>query len=217
MKSFVLAAALLTVAASPASADTFTFSNNSTINVVDGGETTSSIAVSGITGPLSNLSVTLNLLSHTYPDDLVFGLLNEDLGLGFVFMSGAGGSTDIGNVTLKFSDAAAIMLPQSFAGGPITSGTYLPSNYGNYAFTFFDNATNFADFDGFSPNGTWTLFIDDVFPADGGSLASGWSVSFDAAAAPSVPEPTTWAMMIGGFAFAGAAMRRRARTVAFAA
>jgi len=33
---------------------------------------------------------------------------------------------------------------------------------------------------------------------------------------PDVPEPATWAMMIGGFALAGAAMRRRA-TVAFAA
>jgi len=31
-----------------------------------------------------------------------------------------------------------------------------------------------------------------------------------------VPEPATWAMMIGGFALAGAAMRRRAAVVAFA-
>ncbi len=30
--------------------------------------------------------------------------------------------------------------------------------------------------------------------------------------AAAVPEPATWALMIGGFAFAGAAMRRRART-----
>ncbi len=33
---------------------------------------------------------------------------------------------------------------------------------------------------------------------------------------PAVPEPATWAMMIGGFAFAGAAMRRRSATVRFA-
>ena len=35
---------------------------------------------------------------------------------------------------------------------------------------------------------------------------------------PSVPEPATWAMMIGGFGLVGAAMRRRAavRSVAFA-
>ncbi len=31
-----------------------------------------------------------------------------------------------------------------------------------------------------------------------------------------VPEPATWAMMIGGFALAGAAMRRRKTAVSFA-
>lgn len=34
--------------------------------------------------------------------------------------------------------------------------------------------------------------------------------------APNVPEPATWALMIGGFAFAGAAMRRRAVRVVLA-
>jgi hypothetical protein len=34
---------------------------------------------------------------------------------------------------------------------------------------------------------------------------------------PAVPEPATWAMMIGGFALAGAAARRRNRTVALSA
>ena len=35
-------------------------------------------------------------------------------------------------------------------------------------------------------------------------------------AAPAVPEPASWAMMIGGFAIAGAAMRRKAMTIRFA-
>jgi hypothetical protein len=42
------------------------------------------------------------------------------------------------------------------------------------------------------------------------------TLSFDAGAG-AVPEPATWAMMIGGFAFAGAAMRRRTTKAAFAA
>jgi hypothetical protein len=41
--------------------------------------------------------------------------------------------------------------------------------------------------------------------------ASGWIVSSTA-----VPEPASWALMIGGFALAGAAMRRRAVIVRFA-
>ena len=42
-------------------------------------------------------------------------------------------------------------------------------------------------------------------------------VSYSASNAPAaVPEPASWAMMIGGFGLAGAAMRRRRATVAFA-
>ncbi|MBN8832679.1 MAG: PEP-CTERM sorting domain-containing protein [Sphingomonadales bacterium] len=40
------------------------------------------------------------------------------------------------------------------------------------------------------------------------------NVSLDISSA--VPEPATWAMMIGGFALVGAAMRRRVATVSFA-
>ncbi len=36
------------------------------------------------------------------------------------------------------------------------------------------------------------------------------------ASTPAVPEPASWALMIGGFGFAGAALRRKARAVAFA-
>ena len=56
--------------------------------------------------------------------------------------------------------------------------------------------------------------------------AMGWDVNFDVAANPGysystadigrqfgvVPEPTTWALMIGGFGFAGTALRRQRRT-----
>jgi len=216
MKSFLAAVALTAIASAPAFATTY--SNTTPVVVIDGGETTSSIAIAGVSGNITSLTLTLNGLSHTYPDDLVFGLLNEDLGLGFVFMSGAGGSIDISSVNLTFSDFAAGFLPESFVGGQITSGTYLPSNYGQYEFTFFDNATSFADYNGFSANGAWTLYVDDIFPADGGSLAGGWSldITTDAVTGPAVPEPATWAMMIGGFALAGAAMRRRAATIAYA-
>lgn len=36
------------------------------------------------------------------------------------------------------------------------------------------------------------------------------------APSPAVPEPATWAMMIGGFALAGASMRRRKAAISFA-
>lgn len=51
-----------------------------------------------------------------------------------------------------------------------------------------------------------------VFAANGGGGFQLDNVNLNAGA---VPEPATWAMMIGGFGLAGAAMRRRAK-VAFA-
>ena len=55
----------------------------------------------------------------------------------------------------------------------------------------------FEDFDDGSvnPDGRW----------DSGSI----TFTYEAVAGPGVPEPATWAMMIGGFGMAGAAMRRR--------
>jgi hypothetical protein len=215
MRGLLLATAAL-VCASPAFATTASFTS-APITVVDGGEVSSTLNVSGLAGTLTDVSVTLNGLSHTYPDDLVFGLLNESAGIGFVFFSGAGGSTDISNVDLTFTDSALDFLPESFVGGAITSGTYLPSNYGLYEFTFFDNATSFAGFDGLDPNGAWTLYVDDVFPADGGGLSGGYTLTLTTDAG-AVPEPASWAMMIAGFGLVGGAMRtaapRRTREIA---
>ncbi len=51
-----------------------------------------------------------------------------------------------------------------------------------------------------------------------GGFGDGYSFDnvLTANAGPAVPEPATWAMMIGGFALAGATMRRRKAAVSFA-
>jgi hypothetical protein len=193
--------------AAPAVAQTV--SNNTPIVIVDGGETTSVINVAGLSGNVTGLTLSLNGLTHTYPDDLVFGLYSATRNLGFVFMSQAGGSTDVTNATLTFSDLASVQLPESFVGGGITSGTYLPSNFGEYEFTSFPNATSFSDFFGGSANGQWTLYADDVFPADTGTVLNGWSLNFTTDATAAVPETATWMMMLAGFGMVGFGMRRR--------
>ncbi|MBT2185421.1 PEPxxWA-CTERM sorting domain-containing protein [Sphingobium nicotianae] len=215
MKKLLVAVALAVVAV-PAAAQTV--SNTNAIGIVDGGEVTSDIVVAGLSGNITSLTLSINSLSHTYPDDLVFGLLNTSANLGFVFLSGVGGSADIRDVDLTFSDSASGFLPESFVDAfPVTSGTYLPSNFYLYEFTFYPNATAFGDFAGITPNGTWTLVVDDTFPADTGTISGGWSLTFTTDATAAVPEPATWAMMIGGLALAGATMRRRQVRVAFAA
>lgn len=214
MKILLAAAAAATFAITPAFAVTTTFTNATPVAIPDAGETTTSITTTGLTGSITGLSVRLNGLSHTYPDDLVFGLVNQTAGLGFVFFSGAGGSTDIVNVNLTFSDTAATQLPESFVGGGITSGTYLPSNYLDFEFINFTNATSFADFNGLAANALWTLYIDDIASLDTGSLSGGFSLIVTTADAPAVPEPMTWAMMALGFGVVGGAMRARRRNAA---
>jgi len=56
----------------------------------------------------------------------------------------------------------------------------------------------------------WTS-IGNVAPADQFAFSGTGGISVFAYNAGSVPEPATWAMMVGGFALAGGALRRRMR------
>jgi hypothetical protein len=46
------------------------------------------------------------------------------------------------------------------------------------------------------------------------SFTGKWITDFTGGAGPGVPEPASWALMIGGFGLAGAALRRRRSLVA---
>ena len=70
----------------------------------------SNITISGQSGVLVALTVTLNSITHTNPDDIDV-LLVGPAGQDVMLMSDAGGSSNISNVTLIFDDAAATTLP----------------------------------------------------------------------------------------------------------
>jgi len=128
-----------------------------------------------------HIEVGINGLSHRFPDDIDM-LLVAPNGESVVLMSDCGGDTDMTSVYLKFTDTAVAFLPNTTA---ITSGTYLPTNYGAGdpftppapvgapTYTDFNNSA----FLGGSPNGTWSLYIMDDQGGDGGSITS-WYVLF---------------------------------------
>jgi subtilisin-like proprotein convertase family protein len=139
----------------------------------------STVLVSGVTGTITKLTVTLIGLTHTYPAD-VGVLLVGPTGTNVVLMSDCGGGNGITEVTLTFDDSAASSLPKS---GQITSGTYLPTdlNAGSENFPSPAPGSPFGQtlsgFNGLNPNGAWSLYVQDEALGDTGNLAQGWQLS----------------------------------------
>ncbi len=181
--SILLAISLVGLTGLPSAADVF--ANNAPITIPAGAPGTtsgpaspypSSIVVSGLSGTIVDVNVTLNGYSHTFPDD-VDVLLDAPFGPDVLLMTQAGGATDAVSVDLTFDDAAAATLPN---GGPIVSGTFLPSNFSTWSGTppapAGPHATALSALNGTDPNGAWHLYVYDQFAADTGSISGGWSI-----------------------------------------
>ncbi len=133
--------------------------------------------VSGLTGAVSKVRVSLMGLTHSFPLD-VNALLVSPSGERALVLSHAGGGHPITNVNVTFDDAASALLSKTAA---ITSGTFLPTSYdaqpaflpvapaGPYA-------TQLGALNGIDPNGVWKLFVMDDHSGDGGSIVNGWSL-----------------------------------------
>ena len=188
-----------------------TFTNPGTITVADGiGGTTASpypsnIAVSGVSGPITKVTLALNGLNLASPDDVDM-LLVAPTGEKFVPFSHVGGLTPASAVNLVLDDAAASFMPDSSA---LSSGTFRPTAFstsgvqfpapapaGPYGFAATAGAVTLASsFNGIDPNGTWKLFVttrgggarpDAERPegAIGGGSIGSWGLTF------TLPAPT---------------------------
>jgi len=133
------------------------------------------INVFNLAGSVVSVTVTVSNFNHTYPRDVDLALVNPD-GVAVELMSFAGGGNPgVSGVTLTFDDASGNLPPT-----PLASGTYHPSSFrgeslpapapaGPYA-------TNLAAFAGLTPNGAWSLYVNDAGQGDIGALANGWSL-----------------------------------------
>ncbi len=136
----------------------------------------STIAVAGLNGSVTKVSVTLSNLAHTQPVGLDI-LLVSPAGQKVMLMSDAGGPTNLTSVRLDFDDSAATVIPDRTA--PVT-GTYRPTDYqpgetmispapaGPYA-------TTLSAFNGSNPNGDWSLYINNDAISEFGRLV-GWGL-----------------------------------------
>ncbi|MFT4154031.1 S8 family serine peptidase [Parafilimonas sp.] len=175
--------------------DPVTFANTGAITIPLTGATSpypSTIAVSGLTGKITKITVGLKQFNHTWPGD-VDVLLVSPGGKKMVIMSDVmeypNTTTDI---NLVLDDDAASLMP---AGSGLVSGTYKPTNYG--AGDVFDSpapegpyenpgtaglATLNSAFGGEDPNGTWSLYVVDDYPGlDKGNFNGGWDLTITTA------------------------------------
>jgi len=168
----------------------------------------SPITVSGETGVVQRVSVTLNGLSHAFPADLDF-LLVSPSGRKSVIMSDFGaGSPGVSNINVTLDDYASAPIPSTVTGNtgvPFVSGSYRPANSGTtdvfpapapaapYTYTM-------SAFNGDNPNGTWSLYIIDDANLDGGTLSGGWTITFDVRP----PAPAAGDILITEFRTRGA-------------
>ena len=201
-----LVAAWLSMAlAGPAQAATFTrdvgttesFTNGASIPIADGhcddtyedsvqgvaAPYPSQIEVSGMTGTITDVNLTLTRVSHRYLQDLRV-LLVAPGGQKVLVLHGADdrdGSGEVQDVTWKFDDAwddevdyfdGSVAVSYSDLGCPavdIPDSLPAPAPEGPYG-------SALADFNGAAPNGMWQLYVVDMFDDETGVIDGGWSL-----------------------------------------
>jgi subtilisin-like proprotein convertase family protein len=168
---------------------TKTFSNPSAITINDAQPATpypSEVAAGGMRrGKILDANVTLRGFSHTWPDDVDVMLVGPG-GHNAIIMSDVGGNdtTPASNITLGLDDEAANSMPEN---AQLISGSFRPTNNEGPDVDYFpaprpspSGLVALSTFDRTNPNGTWSLYVFDDQPDDGGQLAEGWSLTIRA-------------------------------------
>jgi len=174
--------------------------NDPAVSVADASPYPSRVFVSGLSGALSDLTVTLNGATYNESQD-IDALLVGPAGQSFILAAAAGPNSGggISNVTLTLADSASSTIASGSVWGAANSSvTSRPFNYGGLNETWaapapagpYGNpgpssggtATLGSTFDGTNPNGTWSLYVITTAAGDGvGQLAGGWCANISSA------------------------------------
>jgi subtilisin-like proprotein convertase family protein len=203
-----LAASISVLVAAP-SAGATTFNNDAPIIIPTGGIASpypSSITVSGTAGPITDVNIGLDGLTHTVPNDVSIALQSPS-GLAMHILGCIGNGTSKAGQFVTLDDAAASTLPNQGSGADF-SGTFKPSMHCNATRSFpapgplttwanpgpaQGGAATFATtFNGLSAIGTWNLYVIDNVDIPGdvpGSIPGGWSLDVKPDVTPPAATP----------------------------
>lgn len=215
-----IAAVLLFALVSKAQTN-FTYSSGTLNNAIPDGNPvgiTQTATFSGLSGFVTNVSVNLNITGGFNGD--LYAYLAGPAGQFVVLLNRVGltGSDPFGylnsgfNITLDNS-GANVHGYQSGSYSTNGSGQLLgtwnadgrnisPLSSGS-AFDAASTSANLTLLNNIIPNGTWTLFLSDLSGGGNSTLVS-WGLTI-----VTVPEPQTWAMIVGGAATLVFLRRRR--------
>lgn len=201
---------VLFVFAVTAIAQSTTFSNTTPISLFN--ESTSApfpstINVANLGGTLTKVTITLNSVNEDRGEDLNVLLVGPG-GQAVALIQDAGNGNSVSGQTFTFDDGAAGFAP---IGTSLTGGTYKPTDGNQNHGDFFAPAPAgpysgvLSDLIGTSPNGNWSLYVeDDSSNGIGGVVAGGWTLTLTTGAvakqsnainitdnAASIPFPST--------------------------
>lgn len=159
----------------------------------------STIAVSGVPGTVTKVTVTIFALSSANPDDIDMAIVGPN-GAQVMLMSDACGDLpkQLSDNTWTFDDAAPTFLSDN---GPCPTdrvGSFKPSNYENPEL---DNLSKegggppppytnaLADLAGGAPDGSWKLFVLDDGPLTPGFFFDAWGLTLEIEPPPAVGPP----------------------------
>jgi subtilisin-like proprotein convertase family protein len=153
----------------------------------------SDIEVSGVSGKVTKVIVTLNNLTHSYAADVTVLLVAPDKTKYCLLMADCGGALGVANAILTFDQNATASLTDN----QVLSGTYKPTNLPTHGAD-----SNFAPpaptmpwpldlsvFNGIDPNGIWSLYIKDDANVDGGDLSGGWTLNLSTTTTGTITPP----------------------------
>ncbi len=149
----------------------------------------SNIRVSGMTGVVTKVIVTISGLRTDLPRDMHISVAGPS-GQAVVLMANVGDDEGDWNVTLTFDDDAGRYLP---GFGSIHSGYYKPTIYGFYSSAYHPPpySTNLSDFNGIDPNGNWTLIAENADDNASGEISDGWRLTLVGPSGGTIDGQTT--------------------------